>query len=158
VQWQTLSFTELGPERLYAIMRLRQEVFVVEQNCVFLDLDNLDQQAVHMLCSQANKVLAYQRCIAPGPGSIESLLGRIVVCPTMRNHQLGRELVQRGIKHNLSRWPDGDILISAQAHLQDFYSSLGFVGEGCEYLEDNIPHKKMRFRSTVTPPGFPAGK
>jgi ElaA protein len=152
VQWQTLSFTQLSLENLYAVLRLRQEVFVVEQNCVFLDLDNLDQQAIHMLCLAGQKVLAYQRCIAPDPGSSESLLGRIVVCPTMRRQQLGRELVQRGIEHNLLRWPGSDIRISAQARLQSFYASLGFVAEGNEYLEDNIPHKQMRFRSTITQP------
>ncbi len=158
VQWQTLSFTELSLEKLYAVMRLRQEVFVVEQQCVFLDLDNLDQQAVHMFCTAGEEVLAYQRCIAPGPSSPESLLGRIVVSPVRRNQQLGRELVQRGIEHNLLRWPGSDIRISAQARLQSFYASLGFAGEGSEYIEDNIPHKQMRYRSTITQPEFPTGK
>lgn len=152
VQWQTLSFTELSLEKLYAVLRLRQEVFAVEQNCVFLDLDNLDQQAIHMLCMGGESILAYQRCIAPGPSSPESILGRIVVCPSMRSQQLGRELVRRGIEHNLLRWSGNDIRISAQAHLQSFYTSLGFIAEGSEYLEDNIPHKQMRFRSTITQP------
>ena len=149
MQWHTLSFTELSPESLYAILRLRQEVFAVEQQCVYLDLDNLDQQAIHILCTDGERVLAYQRCIAPGPGSPDSLLGRVVVCPTMRNQQLGRELVRRGIEHNLLQWPGSDIRISAQAHLQRFYASLSFLAEGNEYLEDNIPHRQMRYRASV---------
>jgi ElaA protein len=158
VHWQALTFSELSREQLYAILRLRQEVFVVEQDCVFLDLDNLDQGAIHMLCLEEEKMLAYQRCIAPDSNCHDSLLGRIVVCPSMRNKQLGRELVQRGIEHNLLRWPDSDIRISAQAHLQRFYAALGFTSEGGEYLEDGISHQQMRYRSTVTQPEFPAGK
>jgi len=148
----------MSREQLYAILRLRQEVFVVEQDCVFLDIDNLDQGAIHMLCLEEEKMLAYQRCIAPDSNSQDSLLGRIVVCPSMRNKQLGRELVQRGIEHNLLRWSGSDIRISAQAHLQRFYAALGFASEGGEYLEDSIPHQQMRYRSTVTQPELPAEK
>lgn len=144
LQWHTLGFAELSADQLYAIMRLRQEVFVVEQDCAYLDLDNRDQQAVHILGSEAGAVMAYLRCIAPGADSPDSQLGRIVVRPTARGMDLGRELVTRGMAHNRARWPASDIRISAQAHLQDFYSSLGFVAEGEEYLEDNIPHRRMR--------------
>jgi ElaA protein len=147
VQWQILSFTQLSGPLLYAVLRLRQEVFVVEQHCPYLDLDNLDQQAMHMLCLRDGELLAYQRCLAPGLHYPESSVGRIVVNPAMRGLQLGRELVQRGIEHNLSQWPGRDIRINAQAHLQNFYASLGFVAEGSEYLEDNIPHRQMRYRA-----------
>ena len=143
VQWTTSTFTELSSLRLYAVMRLRQQVFVVEQQCAYLDADNLDQQASHMLCMRDGDLLAYQRCLAPDLSHPGSSLGRIVVCPTMRGQALGRELVQRGIEHNLSQWPQHDIQISAQAHLQAFYASLGFVAEGNEYLEDNILHRQM---------------
>ena len=145
VHWHTLSFSELGLDRLYAVLRLRQEVFAVEQDCVYLDIDNRDQEADHMLCLEGEQILAYQRCIPPGVDSPESLLGRIVVSPDMRGRQLGRDLVQRGIEHNLGRWPRCDIRISAQAHLQPFYSSMGFISEGDEYLEDGIPHRQMRY-------------
>lgn len=145
MQWDTQPFTALTTPWLYAVLRLRQQVFVVEQCCSYLDLDNLDQAAMHMLCSKENALLAYQRCLPPGLSYPESALGRIVVCPTMRGQQLGRELVRRGIEHNLSRWPQHDICISAQAHLQSFYASLGFRAEGSEYLEDNILHRQMRY-------------
>ena len=146
LEWQILSFTELTGERMYAVLRLRQQVFVVEQNCAYQDLDNLDQQATHMLCLREGGLLAYQRCLEPGLSYPESALGRIVVCPAVRGQQLGKELVRRGIAHNLLRWPGSDICINAQAHLQNFYAELGFVAEGNEYLEDNILHRKMRYQ------------
>ncbi len=145
MQWETLPFPELTTVRLYALLRLRQQVFVVEQHCAYLDIDDLDQQAMHLVGERGGELRAYLRCLPPGLAYPESALGRIVVCPTMRGQQLGAELVRRGIDHNLSRWPGHDIRINAQSHLQPFYASLGFVGEGGEYLEDGIPHRQMRY-------------
>ncbi|CAA0099693.1 Uncharacterised protein [Halioglobus japonicus] len=147
MQWHTQPFSELTTNWLYAVLRLRQQVFVVEQHCAYLDLDDRDQRAMHMLCKRGTELLAYQRCLPPGLSYPESSLGRIVVCPGMRGQKLGEALVQRGIEHNLSRWPEHDICISAQSHLQALYSSLGFVAEGSEYLEDDIVHIQMRYRS-----------
>ena len=144
-QWQTMPFAQMKNDELYAVLRLRQEVFVVEQNCVYLDLDGVDLQSTHIFCMRDNQVLAYQRCLPPGLSYPESSLGRIVVSPAMRGRQLGRELVQRGISYNLLHWPQSNIRISAQAHLQAFYTSLGFVARGGEYLEDGIPHRQMRY-------------
>ena len=141
--WQTLHFSELKTDELYDIMHLRQAVFVVEQNSVYIDADGVDPQAIHMLCREAGTLIAYQRLIPPGIKYPESSMGRIVVHAGWRGKDLGRELVQRGIDHNLESWP-GDICISAQAHLQTFYHSLGFVSEGDLYQEDAIPHCKMR--------------
>lgn len=145
LKWQTLTFHELDAQRLYAVLRLRQQVFVVEQQCPYLDIDNLDQQANHMLCVRDGHLLAYQRCLAPGLVYTESSLGRIVVDPSMRGQRLGRDLVLRGIDFNLSRWPGHAIRINAQAHLQPFYTVAGFIAEGDEYLEDNILHRQMRY-------------
>lgn len=147
MQWDTLPFTELTTPWLYAVLRLRQQVFVVEQCCPYLDLDDLDQAAMHMICRRGETLLAYQRCLPPGLSYPQSALGRIVVCASMRGQQLGRELVRRGIEHNLSQWPQHGICISAQAHLQAFYTSQGFIAEGSEYLEDNILHRKMRYQA-----------
>ena len=96
-QWQTLTFAQLGQARLYAVLRLRQEVFAVEQQSIYLDLDGLDQQAIHMLCTRDEELLAYQRCLPPGLSYPESSLGRIVVCPATRGLHLGEQMVQRGI-------------------------------------------------------------
>ena len=142
-RWQTSEFAELDTNHLYAALRLRQQVFAVEQDCAYLDLDNMDQSAIHMLCWQEDQLLAYQRCLAPDKTFAESALGRIVVSPEARGHQLGKELVQRGISHNLKRWPAQNIRIHAQAHLQDFYHSLGFTAEGELFDEDGIPHIQM---------------
>jgi ElaA protein len=150
MQWETLAFGELTNSWLYALLRLRQEVFVVEQDCVYSDIDNLDQQAFHMLCTRDSELLAYQRCLPPGLRYPESSLGRILVCPAMRGQQLGRELARRGVEHNLSRWRGCNIRISAQSHLQPFYNSLGFIGEGNEYLEDGIPHRQMLYPAATS--------
>ncbi len=144
-RWITFSFAELTTQQLYEVMRLRQQVFVVEQECAYLDLDNLDPQATHMLYRQEEQLSAYQRCLPPGLSYPESSIGRIVVNPAARGQQLGRALVQRGIDFNLETWPQHDIVIHAQAHLQPFYGSMGFVGEGDEHLEDGILHRHMRY-------------
>ena len=142
-RWQLCPFEELTNDELYQLLRLRQEVFVVEQNCAYLDLDGLDQEAIHILCWQQHRLAAYARCLAPGQAFPESALGRIVVSPTCRGQSLGRELVSRGIEFNMSHWPDSAIQIGAQAHLEEFYESLGFVSTGDRYLEDGIPHVHM---------------
>ncbi|MGB1142236.1 MAG: GNAT family N-acetyltransferase [Halioglobus sp.] len=147
LNWKTLSFRELDLEELYALLRLRQQVFVVEQDCAYLDLDNKDQVARHILAFNGDQLVAYQRCLPPGASyPAASSIGRIIVHPDHRGTQLGRELVAQGIRHNADSWPDTDICINAQAHLQGFYGSLGFVAEGEEYMEDGIPHRKMRLQ------------
>ena len=142
-QWQSLTFAQLGQAQLYAVLRLRQEVFAVEQQSIYLDLDGLDQQAIHMLCTTDEQLQAYQRCLPPGVSYPESSLGRIVVSAAARGRQLGKELVLRGVNYNLQTWPGSAICISAQAHLRDFYKDLGFVAQGDEYDEDGIPHLQM---------------
>ena len=143
LHWQLDSFEKLKKEELYQLLRLRQEVFVVEQDCAYLDLDDLDQLATHILCWQHSRLVAYARCLAPGQAFPESSLGRVVVSTTVRGRQLGRKLVQKGIEYNQAQWPDYAIKIGAQAHLEVFYSSLGFVSSGNEYIEDGIPHIHM---------------
>ncbi len=147
LQWQILSFYELDHDRLYAVLRLRQQVFVVEQESIYLDLDGLDQDAMHMLVLAGDELLAYQRCLPPGLSYPESALGRIVVAPSARGRDLGQELVRRGIAYNLQHWPDSDICINAQSYLERFYHDLDFTPEGAEYMEDGIPHIRMRYQA-----------
>jgi len=144
-RWQTAAFDELANRELYAALKLRQEVFAVEQQSLYLDLDDLDQGAVHMLVWEGDALLAYQRCLPPGLQEVESTLGRIVVAPAARGTGLGRELVRRGIAHNLARWPDSNIRIHAQAYLDRYYAALGFVAEGEVYDLDTIPHLDMLY-------------
>lgn len=143
--WQTLPFHEMSADTLYTVLRLRSNIFVVEQDCAYLDMDNLDQSASHILCWRGNTLAAYQRCLPPGISYPESSIGRIVVDPAHRGSALGSELVQRGIDFNTGTWPDHDILINAQAHLQTFYNALGFIGEGDTHWEDGILHRHMRY-------------
>ena len=142
-RWQTTEFSELNTAELYAALRLRQEIFVNEQDCIYQDLDNLDQGAIHILCWQEGELLAYQRCLPPGTNFTESAIGRILVSSRARGRDLGRELVKRGISHNLQRWPDHNIRINAQAYLETFYADLGFVPEGNVFDEDGIAHIHM---------------
>ena len=146
VCWENLSFAELSPAQLYRILKLRQDVFIIEQNCVYPDIDELDQDAQHIIACHEDAVLAYLRSLPPGLDYRESSLGRIVVSPAARGMRLGREIVRRGVNYNLERWPGAGIRIGAQAYLEAFYVDLGFVTDSAVYVEDGIPHIKMVFK------------
>ncbi len=143
ITWKTYAFDDLSNRQLYTMLQLRQEIFVVEQNCVYMDLDGLDQQSIHILCWQGETLLAGLRCLPPGLSYTQSSLGRIVAAPAARGKNLGRELVERGIAYNLRVWPKSDIRIGAQAYLKKFYTSLGFSTDGEPYMEDGIEHIHM---------------
>jgi ElaA protein len=144
--WTWQPFDALRGRDVYAILALRAEIFVVEQNCAYQDPDRLDLEAHHCLYRENDRLLAYLRALAPRDDTGESTLGRIVVHETRRGRQLGRALVQHGIDYNLATWPGHPIGISAQAHLEAFYRSLGFESQGEGYLEDGIPHIHMRLQ------------
>lgn len=145
LRWQITHFNGLDPAQLYAALRLRLEVFAIEQNSLYQDLDNLDQQATHMLAWDNGQLLAYLRCLPPGASYRESAIGRIVVAAPARGRQLGRELVRRGIRYNLDQWPNRGIRINAQSYLRVFYEELGFVADGDDYNLDGIPHLQMLY-------------
>lgn len=144
--WSCQRFEDLSANDVYDMLQLRSAIFVVEQQCVYLDPDGLDRHGWHCLYREGDKLLAYQRCLPPGtPYSNESSIGRIVVDPSQRGQDLGRVLVRRGIDFNRSTWPKHNILIGAQAQLQRFYESLGFTLCSDPYMEDGIAHIHMRF-------------
>ena len=145
-QWRTSAFPDLTNAELYDLLRLRQEVFVVEQQSIYLDLDGKDQASMHMLCREGGELVAYQRLLPPGLSYDESAIGRIVVCRRARGSDLGRELVRRGIAHNLDLWPHCDIRINAQSYLKKFYLELGFDIASDDYDLDGIPHVEMLYR------------
>lgn len=145
ITWQNPSFDGLGVDQLYDILHLRQQVFVIEQACLYQDLDNLDQQALHLCGYEDGALLAYLRALPPGVSYPQSSLGRIVVSPAARGRDLGREIVRRGIELNLATWPGSAIAIGAQAHLETFYNELGFVTASDVYDEDGIPHITMHY-------------
>ena len=141
--WHWCSFAELGVDRLYDALALRCRVFILEQG-PYQDPDGLDARSVHLLGYDKHEALqAYLRLVEPGVKFTEPSMGRVITAPEARGQGLGRELVARGVQGCQQRWPGQGIRISAQAHLQPFYASFGFVSVGDEYLEDDIAHREM---------------
>lgn len=129
---------------MYAIIQLRIEVFVVEQNCPFQDLDNKDQQALHLMgWSDDGRLLAYSRLLAPGIAYEQMSIGRVVTSPSARNMNMGKELMEVSIKKLRELFGPQEIKIGAQLYLSKFYKSFGFVPASQTYLEDGIPHVEM---------------
>jgi ElaA protein len=155
IAWQWSSYEELSKEDLYAVLARRQEVFIIEQQCIYPDLDGIDLQAFHLLgWSEPNKVqnnaqdgerqlLAYLRCVFPGVKYPEVSLGRVLSAPSARGTGAGRELLAQGIRHAGQQFPGLRIRISAQLYLEGFYRSFGFVSTSDPYDEDGIPHIEM---------------
>ena len=136
------SFTELTVTQLYDVLKLRSEIFVVEQNCVYLDADGKDEKAIHLLGYVDNKLVAYARIFAPKVYFDNASIGRVVVAANYRKHGYGLQLVAKAIEVCKQLYP-GDITISAQQYLERFYQSLGFRTVSDMYLEDDIPHIEM---------------
>lgn len=143
IEWIEKKFAELTPYEVYAILQLRNEVFVVEQACVFQDADDKDQ-GCHHLMGFANKTLAaYTRLVPPGHIYTEASIGRVVTSPAVRGSGAGRELMQRSIDRCYQLFGKGPIRIGAQFYLKNFYASLGFQQVSDIYLEDGIEHIYM---------------
>ncbi|MFY7878585.1 MAG: GNAT family N-acetyltransferase [Lacibacter sp.] len=144
MKWMLRSFQELTPKELYDILSLRNSVFVVEQNCVYLDTDHKDERSFHLWCQSPDAaVVAYCRLLPPGVSYKEASVGRVVVHPDYREKGLGRQLMQEAMLQCSSLFNTDAIVISAQFHLARFYRSLGFREQGAVYLEDGIEHIEM---------------
>lgn len=142
-QWILKPFESLTPTELYAELRLRSEVFVVEQNCVFLDMDDKDQFSFHLLGYDGEILIASARLFAPGKVYPEMSIGRVVSSPNYRRKGAGRELMKVAIKKCYELFGDLPIKIGAQLYLKNFYESLGFLQCGEVYDEDGIEHIQM---------------
>jgi ElaA protein len=143
IQWALIKFEDLSALELYKIMQLRNEVFVVEQNCVYQDADNKDQHCFHFMGWDDDKLVAYTRILPPGLSYTEPSIGRVVTSPSFRNSGIGRELMIQSIDKIKKLYGEIPIKIGAQLYLQKFYSSLGFKQTSGVYLEDNIEHIEM---------------
>lgn len=147
LNWTYQYFTKLKVHELYAILQLRSEVFAVEQNCVYQDLDNKDQSSFHLCGWDENILVAYCRILPPGISYEHPSIGRVVSSPQYRRGGYGRQLMERAIAKTIEQFNDTVIKISAQLYLKSFYESLGFRQISDTYMEDDIPHIAMQFGS-----------
>ena len=144
ISWSIKSFNELSKNELYDLLKLRSEVFVVEQNCVYQDIDDKDIKGTHFFGQDGSDLIAYLRVMEVGvlyPNHMS--IGRVVVKQTHRNKKLGNEILANAIDFCRKKFPKTPIKISAQTHLKSFYNQLGFEFKGEAYLEDGIPHCAM---------------
>lgn len=141
--WITKKFDELTPYELYQILRLRSEIFVVEQNCVYLDADNKDQESYHLMGYQGGELVAYTRLLPPGVSYECASIGRVVTSSSVRGKGIGKLLMDRSISEVFRLFGERRIRIGAQYHLKAFYNSLGFEQSSNIYDEDGIDHIQM---------------
>jgi ElaA protein len=141
------QFNELTNDELYGLLALRAEVFVVEQQCVYQDLDGVDQQSAHLLLTENDKVIGTLRIVPKGLIYNEIAIGRVCLSKKFRLKGNGKALMQAGIAYVMKEEKQA-IRISAQAHLENFYAQLGFESTGKAYLEDGIPHIEMLLLKT----------
>lgn len=145
IDWRFSRFDDLSPVDLARIYRARQQVFAIEQQCIYLDADAFDELAHHLAAWSAEYAapLAYARLVGPGGKYAEPSIGRVITTAPARGLGLGRELLRRMIMHSAAVHPGHAIRISAQERLAPFYADFGFVAVGSPYLEDGIPHLEM---------------
>ena len=145
LRWRWCHFDSLGVHELQAIYRARQQVFAIEQQCIYQDVDGADAASFHLAAwgDEAAMPLAYARIVQPGIKYAEPSIGRVLTTDAARGTGLGRELVRRAVRHCLEVCPELGIRISAQSRLERFYGEFGFVVQGERYLEDGIPHTEM---------------
>jgi ElaA protein len=144
VNWCIKSFEQLTSIELYAILKLRSDVFIKEQNCVFPDVDGNDPEATHIFASDAsNNIVAYCRIVSPGVSYAAPSIGRVVLSAAVRKHGIGKDLMRKAIAECHRLYAGQPITIGAQTYLTKFYAELGFAQTSETYIEDGIAHVKM---------------
>ena len=143
LEWIVLKFEELALDELYDLMQLRSQIFVVEQDCVYLDQDGKDMKALHVLGYKGSKICAYARLFDKGEYFDACSIGRVIVAEDERRYDYGHTLMNESIKAIKEYYGEDTIKISAQKYLKKFYEAHGFIQKGEEYLEDGIPHIGM---------------
>ena len=153
IDWKFAAFDALTLSELYGVLQLRSEVFVVEQACVFQDMDGADTEAMHLLGTYGGKLVAYARCFAAGVKYKEASIGRLITRSDLRGSGAGHVLVRRAIDSVEQQWGPQAIRIGAQARLENFYRQHGFETSGGPYIEDGIPHIEMLRSQSFLPSG-----
>ena len=146
MNWKIKKFNELTVEEMYKILVLRNEVFIVEQECPYLDCDNKDLQSYHLFAEENGEIVSYLRVLEKGVSYDEISIGRVAVKKNYRGNGISREMMLKAIEFIENELLETTIKIQAQAYLINFYSSLGFEAVSEEYLEDNIPHIDMLYK------------
>ena len=144
IHWKIKSFESLSVNELYDILKLRSTIFVVEQNCVYLDLDGKDKVALHLLGEFEGKIVAYSRLFKPRISFDNASIGRVVVDADFRSRKWGHDLMREAIQGIKTHFGETKITIGAQLYLKKFYESHGFIQTSEMYLEDDIPHIEMK--------------
>ena len=147
MQFVLKAYKGLSVDELYELLKLRCAIFVIEQNCNYQDMDDKDQKSHHLLGYEGKQLVAYARILPKGLSYKEASIGRVVVDKNFRRKNAGKELMIRAIEEAKKLFSIDEIVISAQCYLEKFYGDLGFKIEGESYLEDDIPHIKMRLKS-----------
>lgn len=143
IQWNCIEFGNLSTELLYAVLQLRAEVFVMEQNCAYQDMDGLDQAALHVTGHLDDNLVCYARLLPPGLKYKGASIGRVITVKKLRGGGYGRRLMIAAIAYCHQHFTDASITVSAQHQLENFYISLGFHTVSEPYAEDGIPHIEM---------------
>ncbi len=143
LNWRLKAFVELSNYELYEVLKLRSKVFVVEQNCVFLDMDDKDTKCLHLMGFADSALVAYSRLVPAGVSYKEMSIGRVVTDPDYRAKGMGVELMELSVEKATESYGTGPIRIGAQLYLKAFYERFGFNINSTEYIEDGIPHIEM---------------
>ena len=145
IEYSTLPYHKLTLDQLYEIIKLRIEVFVIEQNCPYQDADGKDQQSLHVMGRDTDGILQTYARLVPDSVSYNGYtsIGRVITSNAVRGQKAGVKLMEVSMKEIKNQWPDLPVKISAQSHLERFYNKFGFESTGEEYLEDGIPHTAM---------------
>ena len=144
IDWQWYRFDDLTPSLLYRVVKLRQDVFILEQQCFYSDLDNQDQHALHLLGQRDEQVVAYLRIIPlQQEGTDWHAIGRVLTASSVRGEGVGRTMMVKALEYLAETAPEARVQLSAQLYLQDFYSSIGFVAISDPYDDDGIMHIDM---------------
>ncbi|HEM3455068.1 GNAT family N-acetyltransferase [Streptococcus suis] len=149
MQWEIKAFDQLSLRELYSILTLRVDVFVVEQACPYPEVDGKDPNCLHLLGTDEGELVAYLRILPAGLSYDEVSIGRVVIKSSHRGKGLGRPMMEQAIHFITNEWKESQIKIGAQAHLEKFYSSLGFEPVSEVYPEDDIPHLDMLYTKPV---------